>query len=406
MKFKNIKFAKELKIVVYNFLYNFIQFYKNMPKNIEKSGNNFKQEMKYKIKYFNDLTEIENQLKKIFKTKDLDEFKEKKIIKIKKYTDEQYEEFSIRDLLISFGNNIIRNKFLTKELLDETKEYIKINKLNTQYKKTLGEKVLFNFIPIMKNNPDILIIIDNNGNNIIEINHLQQNYSKYIDIKEISVYILSEILEKFINKNIKEILTANDIWTAIALKNIDKSFLNIITDGRFLTELEEINNSPYKNFNVLLIKLNEKEELDSSEVNRKNFKEIYKIYKSSENIEDFLNKIKGKVTGAEELNTLLTIHYYLKEKYKGKTYFFSKKINKNLDKEINEKIKINKVLFNRFGNIENLDKQLMEIYEEIKENNINILTLMANRRSGKDFSLERLKNINLQNNKQAVFEMK
>ena len=373
---KNIKFAEELKIVVYNFLYNIINYYKN-PVDKEK----------FKILYIDNLKQVENELKKIFNTNDLDEFKEKKNMEFIKDFPEKIEKYSIRDLLINFGNNIVRNKNLTNELI---KNEIDINKNNNHSlgfitKMRLSNKLLSYFIPIVDESPETFSIIDNNNKEVVYFK-MNNNYIPVEDTRTIFSYIFADVLEKFTIKNLKEILTAKDIWTAIALKKISSNKLNIITDGRFLTEIEEINNSKLNNLNILLIKVNEKGELDSSEVNKKNFSEIYKVYKKAKTIEEFLEKIKGKVTGAEELNTLLTIHYFLKNKYKNKK--FLKKTNDKLDKEIEKKTEIDLVLFNEIGNNNLLNSNINEIINNLK--NKDLVVFIANRRSGKDFYLKKL----------------
>ena len=370
---KNLKFAEELKIVVYNFLYNIIHYYKN-PLSKEK----------FNIEYTDNLEEIENELKKLFNTTDLDEFKEKKNLEFIKDFPEELEKYSIRDLLINFGNNIIRNKNLTKTLLDNG-----ITKINTKLdfvtKMHLSYKLLPGFIPIIDKSPETFTFFDNNNKEIVYFK-MNSSYIPVEDTRTIFNYIFEDVLEKFILKNFEEILKADDIWTAIALKKIETNKLNIVTDGRFFTEIKEINNNKLKNLNILLIKINNKGELNSSEINNKNFSEIFKIYKKSNTIKEFLDKIKGKVTGAEELNTLLTLHYFLKNKDKNKK--FLKKTNQILDKEIEKNLQIDLVLFNEIDNENLLNNNLNNIIQNLKDNNL--IVFIANRRSGKDFYLKKL----------------
>ena len=234
------------------------------------------------------------------------------------------------------------------------------------------EKILGIILGINMKDFKKIVLYDQNHNIVKEINN-----------KQILINNLTGIINNFINNYKKEILNSNDIWTNIALKTLNKKDLNIISDARFFTEFEEINKTKLNKLKILIIKI-QNNKLNSNEINSKNFDKIYEIYTKSNNISDFIKNIQTKVTGSEELTTLLTIHYYLKKNSSN-----NKKINPKLDKEIEKFLKIDLVIFNEINNQALLNKNIKSILNQLQNKNLLIIT--ANRRSGKDFLIEKLK---------------
>jgi len=363
MKVKNIKFANKLKHMIYR---TFI-----LTKSIDDN-----------LKY-SDTSILEKEFEKIFlEGKNIDNVKDQPIIEFK--SNNTYKKISIRDLFINLGNRLVKE--------DKILEFIELNKNNIKkqlrsykkfgignieaenFEKRLFELHVFNELFGIKYNQkemqQKLFDIKLNGKKI-DIKKLQKNFRK----------VIYEFVEEY-----HEILQySSNPWTDITLKDIDKISLNIITDARFKSEIEAVNKNNIKNIKILLIKT-KKGKLDGYDIHDKLIPQYYNFYKKSKTIENFEKSISHIANQSEKLSILLTLHEYLKIK-KNEKYL----INQNLEKDIKKNIGNYEVIFNEHGNLENLRKEAINIAQKAKNENVNLITLIANRKTGKDTFLKFIK---------------
>lgn len=379
MKVKNIKFANTLKKMIYK---TFLETQKHTNYN------------------FCDTEELERKFEKTFlEGKNIDDLKDKTLISFE--NDKKIKKISIRDLFINLGNKLVKeNKIINfieqnkQNAKNQVKSYKKYGIKNFEAEK--NEKILFEFLIFnelfgieysdFENNKTI----DN-----IKINNININKKKLIES-------FRKVIYEFIENYYEILKYSNNPWADITLNDIDKNNFNIITDTRFLSEINAINKNNIKHKKVLLIKT-KNEKLDSYDINQNNIEKYYQYYKNSKTINEFEDKIKNIANPAEKLSILLTLHEYLKH-YPNKKFFF----NTFLEKDIKKNIGNYKIIFNEYGNMEKLKQEAINLANIAKKNNKHLIVLIANRKTGKDtfmkFIKEYLENNELQNNIQKTMK--